>query len=132
MKKISVTIAAGAVALALGGCAGTLPTLNIANSVNLNTIEGVVSGYGILANQEVLVMAQPLCKTGTAPSITNVCVKRSQKLAIQSFDAKANLAINAAVAFVKANPTVDPTQYITAATSALSSLQTVLNAAKGS
>src|ERR1700748_39337 len=132
MKNISVTIAAGAVALALGGCAGPLPTLNIANSVNLNTIEGVVSGYGILANQKVLVMAQPLCKTGTAPSITNVCVKRSQKLAIQSFDAKANLAINAAVAFVKANPTVDPTQYITAATSALSSLQTVLNAAKGS
>src|SRR6201985_3987561 len=103
MKKISVTIAAGAVALALGGCAGTLPTLNIANSVNLNTIEGVVSGYGILANQEVLVMAPPPCQTGTAPSITNVCVKRPQKLAIQSFDAKANLAINAAGAFVRVN-----------------------------
>lgn len=129
MKKY---LFAAAVALSLGGCAGTLPTLNLANTVNLNTIEGVVSGYGILANQELLLMSQPLCKTGTAPSVTNVCVKRSQKIAIQTFDKNANSAINTAVAFIKANPTVDPTSYITAASQALTALQTILNTAKGS
>lgn len=131
MKKY---LAAGLLSgtLLLGGCAGTLPTLNLANTVNLNTIEGVVSGYGILANQELLLMSQPLCKTGTAPSVTNVCVKRSQKIAIQTFDKNANSAINTAVAFIKANPTVDPTSYITAASQALTALQTILNTAKGS
>lgn len=119
-----------ALVLALAGCAGSLPTLNIANTVNLNTLEGVVSGYGILANQEVLAMAQPLCKTGTAPSLTNICVKRSQKIAIQAFDKNANAAVNSAVAFVNKNPTIDPTQYISAASQALSALQGILNAAK--
>jgi hypothetical protein len=116
-------------AIALAGCS-SLPTLNLANTVNLNTLEGVVSGYGILANQEVLIMAQPLCKTGTAPSLSNICVKRSQKVALQTFDANANRAVNAAVAFVKNNPSVDPSSYISAASQALSALQSVLNAAK--
>lgn len=126
MKRLILIAALG---LSLAGCS-SLPTLNVANSVNLNTLEGVVSGYGILANQEVLIMAQPLCKTGTAPSITNICIKRSQKVAIQTFDKNANNAVNAAVAFVKANPTVAPTQYISAASQAISALQGVLNSVK--
>lgn len=116
-------------AFSLAACS-SLPTINLANSVNLNTLEGVVSGYGILANQEQLLMAQPLCKTGTAPSITNICVKRSQKLAIQTFDKNANSAVNVAVAFVNKNPTIDPTQYISAASQALTALQGVLNTTK--
>lgn len=129
MKKYLIT---AAVALSLGGCAGTLPTLNLANQVNLNTIEGVVSGYGILANQEVLAMGQALCATGTSPSLTNICIKRSQKLAIQALDKQVNYDVNAAVAFIKANPTVDPSAYISTASKALTALQGVLNAAKGS
>lgn len=126
MRKL---IAVAALALGLGACS-SLPTLNIANSVNLNTLEGVVSGYGILLNQELLLKQQPLCKTGTAPSITNLCVKRSTIVRLQSADKIANVTINQAVLFAKNNPTVDPTQYISAASSALGSLQTVVNAAK--
>lgn len=117
-------------ALALAGCAGTLPTLNIANSVSLNTLEGVVSGYGILVNQENLAKAQPLCKTGTAPSINNLCVKRSTIVRLQAADKIANATVNQAVLFVKNNPSVDPSQYISAASNAIISLQAVVNAAK--
>lgn len=126
MKKL---FAACLVALALAGCAG-LPTLNVANSVNLNTLEGVVSSYGILLNQENLLKVQPLCKTGTAPSISNICVKRSMIVRLQGADKIANATVNQAVLFVKNNPTVDPTQYISAASNAIVSLQTVVNAAK--
>lgn len=116
-------------AFTLAGCA-SLPTINVANSVNLNTLEGVVSGYGILINQEVLLKQQPLCKTGSVPSITNLCVKRSTIVRLQLADKIANQSINQATLFVKNNPTVDPSQYISAASTALGALQSVVNSAK--
>lgn len=120
-------LAVAALGLSLAGC---LPTVNIANSVSLNTLEGVVGGYGILVNQENLLKAQPLCKTGTAPSISNICVKRSTIVRLQGADRIANSAINQATLFVKNNPSVDPTQYISAASAALTSLQSIVNAAR--
>lgn len=126
MRSLKTSAVIALFALSLAACS-SLPTLNIASTVNLNTLEGVVSGYGILANQEVLLMQQPLCKTGTTPSVTNICVKRSQKVAIQTFDKAANNAVNTAVAFVKANPTVDPTSYISTASQALTALQSIIS-----
>jgi hypothetical protein len=126
MRKI---LAIAILGLSLAGCS-SLPTLNIAGSVNLNTLEGVVSAYGILLNQEILVKAQPLCKTGTTPSITNLCVKRSTIVRLQNADKTANATINQAALFVKNNPTVDPSQYISAASQAVTSLQAIINAAK--
>jgi hypothetical protein len=126
MKRI---ILVATLALSLAGCAGTLPTLNLASSVNLNTLEGVVAGYGIAVNQERLYKAQPLCKTGTSLSITNICAKRSTIVRLQAADKIANAAVNQAVLFSKNNPTVDPSQYILAASQALTSLQNVVNIA---
>lgn len=126
MKRLILLAVLG---LSLAGCA-SLPTINVANSVNLNTLEGVVSGYGILLNQEILLKQQPLCKTSSVPSITNLCVKRSTIVRLQVADKIANQSINQATLFVKNNPTVDPSQYISAASSALGALQSVVNAAK--
>jgi hypothetical protein len=126
MKKLVIALA---FAIGVAGCS-SLPTLNIGNQVNLNTIEGVVSGYGILLNAENTYKALPLCKTGTTPSITNVCAKRSIIVRLQSADKIANTAVNTAVSFVKSNPSVDPSQYLTAAQNALTALQTVLNTAQ--
>jgi hypothetical protein len=126
MKRI---LAIAILGLSLAGCS-SLPTLHLAGSVNLNTLEGVVSAYGILLNQEILVKAQPLCKTGTTPSITNLCVKRSTIVRLQNADKTANATINQAALFVKNNPTVDPSQYISAASQAVTSLQAIINAAK--
>lgn len=117
-------------AFGLAACS-SLPTLNLSNQVNLNTLEGVVSGYGIVINAENGLKAQPLCLTGTSPSITNICVKRSLIVRLQNADKVANTAVNQAVAFVKNNPTVSPTQYISAAQAALLASQTIINSAQG-
>jgi hypothetical protein len=126
MKRIILAFAAIAVALSLGGC---LPTINLANEVNLNTTQGLVAGYGILVNQENVLKAQPLCLTGTKPSITNICVPRSLIVRLQNGTAVAQKAINSAIAFEKAHPTVDPTQYISAASDALLAVQNIYNTA---
>lgn len=115
-------------AFALAGC-NPLPTVNLANQVNLNTTQGLVAGYGILVNQEELLKAQPLCLTGTKPSLTNLCVPRSVIVRLQDGTRIAQKAVNAAVAFEKAHPTIDPTQYISAATDALLAVQNVYNTA---
>lgn len=119
-----------AFALGLAGC--NAPTLNLASQVNLNTLEGVVSAYGIVVNTENQLKQLPLCKTGVNPSASNICIKRSVIVKLQAADRIANATVNQAVAFVKANPTVDPTQYVAAAQSALLSAQTIINSAKGS
>jgi hypothetical protein len=130
MKKLLI---ASLAALWLAGCAsgGGLPTINVQNAVNLNTLEGVVSAYGIMAEQERVLKMQPLCKTGTVPSLTNLCVKRSIIVTLQKATAIAKAAVDNAVLFVSGNPTVDPSQYIQAAQSAILAAQGVYNAAKG-
>lgn len=125
MKKLLLAIP---LALSLGACS-SLPTINLSNQVNLNTLEGVVSGYGLVVNAENALKSTPLCLTGTAPSVTNICVKRSTIVRLQAADKVANSAVNAAVAFVKANPSVAPTSYISAAQSALLAVQSVINTA---
>lgn len=124
MRKISVTIAVLS-ALTLGACS----TLNIGGAVTLNTLDGIISGYGLLLNAENTYKALPLCKTGTKPAVTNICAERSIIVRLQAADKVANQAVNSAEAFVKANPTIDPTQYISTAQAALAALQTVLNSA---
>jgi len=124
MKKISVTIAVLAT-LALGACS----TFSIGTQATLNTLDGIISSYGLLLNAENTYKALPLCKTGTKPSVTNICAQRSIIVRLQAADKVANQTVNSAEAFVKANPTVSPTQYISTAQAALAALQTVLNSA---
>jgi hypothetical protein len=114
--------------LFLAGC--NVPTLNIASQVNLNTVEGIVSGYGILVNAEIALKSLPLCKTNTNPSASNICVKRSIIVRLQSANRLANVAVNQLVAFVKNNPTVAPSQYISTAQNALAAAEAIVNAAK--
>jgi hypothetical protein len=116
------------VGLMLGGC--TLPTINLQSQVDLNTLEGVVSGYGILAEQLKVLKGLPLCKTGAAPSATNICVKRSIIVALQNGMTIAQKSVDSAVAFVATNPTVSPTSYISAASAALLAVQTIYNTNK--
>ena len=130
MKRIALALVPviAAACLSVGACT-PLPTLNLSNQVNLNTLEGVVSGYGLVINAENVLHQQPLCLTGTSPSITNICVKRSLIVRLQGSDKIANTAVNQAVTFVNNNPTVSPTQYISAAQAALLASQTIVNSA---
>jgi hypothetical protein len=127
MRKITILGVIAALGITLGGC--NLPTLNIGNQMSMNTLEGVVSAYGLALNAESTYKALPLCKTGTVPSISNICAKRSIINRLIAADKTANAAVNQAVSFVKANPSVDPTQYLSAAQAAITAVQAVLSTA---
>lgn len=106
-----------------------LPTLNIQSQVALNTEYGIIAGYGIAVQAMNTYKNLPLCLTGTKPSITNICAKRSIIVTLQKDDRIANAAINNMSAFIKNNPTISPSTYIAAARNAVLSIQNVINAA---
>lgn len=125
MRNLQV-IAALVVSLALANCTTVLPSVNISNAVALNTVYGVANAYGIAVNAANAYRALPLCATGSRPSATNICAKRSVIVNLQSAMSRARLAVNNAVAFQKTYPTLDVTNVVAAAQAALSDVQAVL------
>jgi hypothetical protein len=125
MRNLQV-VAALALSLALANCTPVLPSVNISNAVALNTVYGVANAYGIAVNAANAYKALPLCATGIKPSATNICAKRSVIVNLQSAMSRARLAVNNAVAFQKAYPTLDVTNVVAAAQAALNDVQAVL------
>lgn len=125
MRNLQVA-AALALSLALANCTTVLPSVSISNAVALNTVYGVANTYGIAVNAANAYKALPLCATGTRPSATNICARRSVIVNLQSAMSRARLAVNNAVAFQKAYPTLDVTNVVAAAQAALSDVQAVL------
>ncbi len=125
MRKL-FAVAAMICGLALAGCQTTLPTINISNAVALNTVYGVVNAYGLAVTAADAYKALPLCATGTKPSATNICAKRSVIVNLQSAMARARTAVNNLVAFQKTYPTLDITNAVSAAQTALYDVQSVL------
>jgi uncharacterized lipoprotein YajG len=125
MRKL-FALAATICGLALAGCQTTLPSLNISNAVALNTVYGIENAYGIAVNAAHAYKALPLCRTGTRPSATNICARRSVIVNLQSALSRARLAVNNVVAFQKAYPTLDVTNVAAAAQAALNDVQAVL------
>lgn len=116
MKKLLVI---APLALMLGGCPSQLPSLNLGTSVTLNTMLGIESAYGIALSAER--SYKELCISKVIPSDCRGIVVR-----LQAADAKAIQAIKSANAFIKSYPTVDATNVIGAAQSAVQSLQAIL------
>jgi hypothetical protein len=113
-------------ALSLGGCAtpfGTtvsnLVTNGVANPVSNDQLAGVISSYGVAQTAAIGYMGLPRCTKTNNFSATNICSKRSVKVVIQAADREASQAINAAVAFTRANPTLDATAVINIASAAV-------------
>lgn len=113
----------------LAGC-NELPTLDIQSKVTLNTEAGILAGYGLLLNAEQSYKDLPLCKTGTTPSVINICAKRSVIVRLQASDKIANTTLNKLVSFTKTYPNINPSQYISAARSAILSAQDILNSGR--
>jgi len=122
MRKLLILAAVG---LSLGGCA-TGPKLNLSSSVSLNTIQSVEAAYGIALSGERAYKAIPLCKTGTVATVTSPCAQRSVVVKLQAADLKAISAMKKANTFMKAYPTVDATNVISAAATAVGDLQDLL------
>jgi hypothetical protein len=113
--------------LVLAGCETvSLPSLNLNTAVTLNTIYGIENAYGVAVNAANAYKALPLCRTGTVPGAANICAKRSVIERLQTAMRKARLAVNNLVALQKAYPSVDITNALAAAQSALIGVQQVL------
>lgn len=129
MKSISRILAVLLIGVSLGGCA-LFQKLNsgvpIATDVSRNTLAGVISAYGIALSGENSLKALPLCRTGTAPSLTNVCVKRSLIVRLQNADLKVATAVSKADAFIKNYGNLNASNVISAANTALSDLESII------
>jgi len=112
--------------LLLGGCAKTLPSINLSNTVTLNTMASIEASYGIALSGERAYKSLPLCKTGTTATVTNPCAKRSIIITLQAADRKAIAAIDRANTFIKTYPTVDATNVLSAASTAVGDLKSLL------
>ncbi|MBY0382560.1 MAG: hypothetical protein K2W78_11635 [Xanthobacteraceae bacterium] len=123
-KHFAVAALAGA--LLLAGCQTTLPSLNLGTAVTLNTIYGIENAYGVAVNAANAYKALPLCSTGTVPSANNICAKRSVIVNLQAAIRRAQVAVNNAIVFQRTYPTVDVTNVIGAARSALLDVQQIL------
>lgn len=128
MTKIAIALAA---ALAVSGCAGSLPSIDINTTVSRNTILGVESAYGIALSGARSYKALPLCKTGTVFTFTAPCAQRSILVKMQAANRVAISKLKAAIAFTKNYPTVDASNVIAAANAAVNLFQSTVNAATG-
>jgi hypothetical protein len=126
MRKLFV-ITVLALAVGLGGCAKTLPSLDLTSSVTLNTMQSIEASYGIALSGERAYKALPLCRTGTVATVTEPCAQRSLVVRLQAADRKALSAIQQANAFIKKYPTVDATNVISAAATAVGALKNLLS-----
>ncbi|HEU4804282.1 MAG TPA: hypothetical protein VFS91_00480 [Nitrobacter sp.] len=126
MRKLVAAIAV-VCGLALAGCQTVaLPSLNMNTAVTLNTIYGIENAYGVAVNAANAYKALPLCRTGTVPGAANICARRSVIERLQAAMRKARLAVNNLVELQKAYPSVDITNALSAARSALIGVQQVL------
>lgn len=124
-KSVAAAIAAGG--LALAGCqTATLPSLNLNTAVSLNTIYGIENAYGVAIAAASAYKVLPLCRTGTVPSATNVCAKRSTIVSLQTGMRKARVAVDNLVTLHRTYPSVDITNALAAARAALNGIQQTL------
>ena len=126
MKRIFFAVAL-ACTVALGGCAGKLPSLDLSTNVTLNTVQGVQASYGIALSAERTYKSLPLCLTGTKATVLNPCAQRSVVERLQEADRKAVSAIRDMVQFVQKYPQVDATNAIQAAATAITNLQNIIS-----
>lgn len=125
MKKLFI---AALLAVGLAGCStAKLPSLDLTSSVTLNTMQSIEASYGIALSGERAYKALPLCRTGTVATVTDPCAQRSLVVRLQAADRKAISAIQQANAFIKKYPTVDATNVISAAATAVGALQNLLS-----
>lgn len=103
--------------LFLAGCS------TIQNPVSDNTLASAISTYGILDSAVIAYRNLPRCTKTNNFSIENICYKRSVLVQAQAYDKAANVAINKAVEYKRAYPTLDPTAYISAATLAVTTFK---------
>lgn len=115
-------IVIGLSVIALVACT---PKPNPVTTVQLQEVE---AGYGLVlsaaANYRELYDKNP-CTVAKPLSVTNYCASRSVIVVLQNADQKVQGALVVARNFIKTNPTLDATSYVTAALNAVNDFRAV-------
>lgn len=122
--KVPVVLAMLLAGSLLAGCA-TSADLN--TSASRKTLYGLTNSYGVLLTAAETYKDLPLCKTGTTTSLTNICSRRSIVDRLQAADYRAITALQNANTFISRFPTLDATNIIAAAVTAMADYQSVMN-----
>lgn len=119
MKRIlALTLAVG-----LSGCAGLLKEVN--NPIGRDQLYAVEAGYGLALSLAVGYRNLPLCAKNQAPTVYNICAKRSVIVQLQAADRKAQVALDRAKAFVDEYPTINAVGVIQVAADAVAAFQSL-------
>ena len=121
--RIAIVFAA---ALSLSGCA---LFQSMSNPINTTTLYDLEAGYYTAQQIALAYKALPLCQTGTQPSVSNICAKRSVIVVIQANARKAQAALAALRDFVKNNPTLNAASLISATQLAIAGFESAVNTA---
>lgn len=123
MKKLASLLIVG---MLLGGCStsfgtrvGEILTTGIANPVTTTQIYNLEATYGIALSGAVAYRERPRCTKTALESISNICARRSIVVKLQEADRKAQIALAQLKNFVSANPTLDASALLDAATTAV-------------
>lgn len=116
-----------ALMLAAGLLAGCFSSADLNTSASRKTLFGLTNSYGVLLSAAQTYKDLPLCKTGTTTSVTNICSRRSIVVRLQAADRRAVTALQNADAFISRFPTLDATNIIAAAVTAMADYQSVMN-----
>jgi len=123
MKKLASLIIVG---MLLSGCAtpfgtkvGEVFTTGIANPVTTQQIYNLEAAYGVALSGAVAYRERPRCTKTALESVTNLCARRSIVVKLQDADRKAQIALGQLKAFVSANPTLDASALLDAASAAV-------------
>ena len=114
MRKVFLAVT---LAFSLAACA------TISNPVGTTQLAQIESAYGVALSVAVAYRNLPLCRTGTTPSVQNICAKRSVIVRLQAADRNAQGALVAARRFVRNNPTISAASAIGAAQAAVADFQ---------
>lgn len=114
--------AIGLVCLTVTGCA----SLGINTVTSRNTLYAVTNAYGVALSVASGYKALPTCAAGVKATPQNLCKDLTILARLKAADEKLVKQISDADLFIKTYPTLDATNVIGAAETALASLQAVL------
>lgn len=127
MKKFLIICT---IAFSVAGCSSLktafdVATTTIQNPVGANQQAAVEASWRTVLVASTTVLDTRQCRKSEAASLTNICVRRAVKVAIQGALNKGHTAMIDMRNFIHDNPTIDAITVITAAKNAISDLRTV-------
>lgn len=100
-------------------------TVGIKNPVSYEALAGAEAAVATARTGAIAYLGLPVCRYGTAVTISNVCSKPDVRREIKLYNRKVNVALTNARKFVRQNPTVNAQSVISLVYQAIDDLNAV-------